>query len=413
MTTPRSDLGALDGIRVLDATQMLAGPMAATRLGDLGADVIKVEPPGFGEFNRTHGFDDILVGGEMSTFVAVNRNKRSLAIDLKNPASDPVLEKLVRSADVFIQNFRRGTAERIGVGYERLAEINPGLVYCSISGYGPTGPYADRPGQDLVVQGYSGSMFSVGSAGDPPTPGALWAADVMTGYQAAIGILAALAARGRTGRGQHVEIDMYTVVLDAQLQELVTFLNTGHNPQRTAEWSAHASIPAPYGVYRTADGWLTLAMSPLPQLGEVLDDDWLRGLVAYNDGRVHRDRVFAHIREAFAGRTTEEWIALCGRHGVWAGPVYDYPDLARDPHLLATGAFVEQPTAIAGESVTTVRPPISMSESAVGIRRGAPLLGADSVEILTELGFDNVQVERLIDAGAVASERLAAPTLQS
>jgi len=408
MTTPPAALGALTGIRVLDATQMLAGPMAAARLGDLGADVIKLEPPGTGEFNRTHGFDDIRVGGEMSTFVAVNRNKRSLAIDLKNPGSSAVLEELVRSADVFIQNFRRGTADRIGVGYERLAEINPQLIYCSISGYGASGPYADRPGQDLVVQGYSGSMFSVGSADDPPTPGALWAADVMTGYQAAIGILAALTARSRTGRGQHVEIDMYTVVLDAQLQELVTYLNSGHNPQRTQEWSAHASIPAPYGVYRTADGWLTLAMSPLPQLGEVLDDAWLRGLVAYNDGRTYRDRVFAHIRDAFVGRTTAEWITLCDQHGVWAGPVYGYHDLAADPHLRATGTFVEQPTAVDGETVTTVRPPIKMSESEVSIRRGAPLLGADSEEILSELGFDSTQISMLISTGAVAFARTPA-----
>lgn len=403
MTTPPSRTGALAGVRVLDATQMLAGPMAATRLGDLGADVIKVEPPGSGEFNRTHGFDDIRVGGEMSTFVAVNRNKRSLAIDLKNPESDLPLRRLVESADVFIQNFRRGTADRIGVGYERLAEINPRLIYCSISGYGPTGPYADRPGQDLVVQGYSGSMFSVGSAGDPPTPGALWAADVMTGYQAAIGILAALSARERTGRGQHVEIDMYTVVLDAQLQELVTFINSGHNPQRTQEWSAHASIPAPYGVYRTADGWLTLAMSPLPKLGEVLDDDWLRDLVDYNDGRTHRDEVYARIRNAFVSRTTAEWIALCDRHGVWAGPVYGYEDLLTDPHLVATGTFVEQPAPDGRPAIRTVRPPIRMSESDVAIRRGAPLLGADSEDVLLELGFDREAIERLRASGAITT----------
>lgn len=406
MTVPHDALGALEGVRVLDATQMLAGPMAATRLGDLGADVIKVEAPGHGEFNRTHGLDDIEVGGEMSTFVAVNRNKRSLAIDLKHPESAAVFDKLVESADVFIQNFRRGTADRIGVGYERLARINPALIYCSITGYGSTGPYADRPGQDLVMQGYSGSMFSVGSADDPPTPGALWAADVMTGYQAAIGILAALAARERTGRGQHVEVDMYTVVLDAQLQELVTYLNAGHDPQRTQEWSAHAGIPAPYGVYRTADGWLTLAMSPLTQLGEVLDDDWLRSLVSYNDGRVHRDRVLAHIRHAFVGRTTAEWIALCDINGVWAGPVYGYSDLADDPHLRATGAFVEQPTAREGETITTIRPPIKMSESAVGVRRGAPLLGADSEDILNEIGIDAPTIRSLIASGAVASVKV-------
>ncbi len=395
-------VGALDGIRVLDATQMLAGPLAATRLGDLGADVIKIEPPVTGEFNRTHGFGDVRVHGEMSTFTAVNRNKRSLAIDLKNPDSRDVIDSLVRTSDVFIQNFRFGTGDRLGVGYDRLKEINPKLVYCSISGYGSFGPYRDRPGQDLVVQGYSGSMFSVGSAGDPPEPGALWAADVMTGYQAVIGILSALRARDRTGRGQHVEIDMLSVVMDAQLQELVTFLNSGHAPVRTVERSAHASIPAPYGVYRTSDGWLTLAMSPLPALGEVLDNDWLRRLTDYNDGHVHKDEVYAAIKEAFTGRTTAEWIARCDTVNVWAGPVYDYADVASDPHAHATGLFVDQPASTEGQTLRTVRPPIRMSDTPPTIRRGAPALGADTRTILDDLGYSDSQVEALLTSRAIS-----------
>ena len=216
--------GALDGLRVLDCTQMLAGPLAATRLGDLGADVIKIEPVATGEFNRTHGFEDLLIDGEMTTFVAVNRNKRSLAIDLKADGAAVAFRALVASADVFLQNFRPGVAARLGVSYEQLAAINPRIVYCSISGYGDEGPYRLRPGQDLLLQAYSGAMFSVGAEGDAPVPGALWAADVMTGYQAAIGILAALHHRERSGRGQHVEVDMFSVVLDTQLQELVTYL---------------------------------------------------------------------------------------------------------------------------------------------------------------------------------------------
>ncbi|WP_457100360.1 CaiB/BaiF CoA transferase family protein [Microbacterium sp. P5_E9] len=393
--------GALDGIRVLDATQMLAGPLAATRLGDLGADVIKIESPKGGEFNRTHGFDDIRVHGEMTTFMAVNRNKRSLAVDLKDPASREVIEDLVRSADVFIQNFRHGTAERLGVGYEQLREINPRLVYCSISGYGSTGPYRDRPGQDLVVQGYSGSMFSVGSAGDAPEPGALWAADVMTGYQAAIGILAALTARDRIGQGQKVEVDMFSIVLDAQLQEVVTYLNTGRQPERSVEASAHAFIPAPYGVYRTSDGWLTLAMAPLSSLGEVLDDDWLRSLTDYNDGHTYRDEVYAHIRPAFEGETTAHWLARCDAVNVWAGPVYDYEDVANDPHVLATGMIVEQPYGSDGASVRTVRPPLTLSETPPAIRRGAPQLGADTAQILADLGWTDERVAAAAASGAI------------
>jgi crotonobetainyl-CoA:carnitine CoA-transferase CaiB-like acyl-CoA transferase len=163
----------------------------------------------------------------------------------------------------------------------------------------------------------------------------------MTGYQAVIAILAALHARGATGIGQHVEVDMLAVVLDAQLQELVTFLKTGRQPTRTGESTAHASIPAPYGVYRTKDAWPTLAMSPLPALGEVLNDEFLRGLTEYNDGVIRKDEVYEHIRNMFTERTTAEWIAMADKHGVWAGPVYDYQDLARDPHVLETDMFID------------------------------------------------------------------------
>jgi len=396
--------GALAGIRVIDATQMLAGPMAGTRLGDLGADVVKVEPPVTGEFNRTHGFGDSRANGEMTTFLAMNRNKRSLAVDLKSPEGLSVLHELAKSSDVFIQNFRRGTAERLGVGYEALRALNPRLIYCSITGYGTTGPYRDRPGQDLIVQGYSGSMFSVGKEGDSPTASALWAADVMTGYQAAIGILAALQHRASSGEGQHVEIDMLSVVLDCQLQEIVTFLNAGFKPERTHEQSAHAAMPAPYGSYQTKDGWLNLAMSPLPALGEVLGDDWLRTLDHYDDGHRLRDEVYAHIRSAFLHKSTAEWVDLCDVHGVWAGPVYDFPALAQDPHILAEKYFVDQPQRVGG-SAKTVRIPLKMSSTPPEIRRGAPGLGEHTEEILAELRYTPEAIEELLRAGAVTNQK--------
>jgi crotonobetainyl-CoA:carnitine CoA-transferase CaiB-like acyl-CoA transferase len=406
---PTEPTGALSGVRVIDATQMLAGPLCGMRLGDLGADVIKVERPETGEFNRTHGFEDVSVGGEMTTFLAVNRNKRSAAIDMKHPEGRQALLDLAANSDVFIQNFRHGTAERLGLGYADLASVNPRLIYCSISGYGATGPYRDRPGQDLVIQGYSGSMYSVGSKNDPPTPGALWAADVMTGYQAAIGILAALQARHQTGRGQHVEVDMLSVVLDAQVQELVTYLNSGKSPTRTAEPTAHASIPAPYGVYRTADGWLTLAMSPLPALGEALDDDVLRDMKQYSNGHTRKDEAYARLRDAFVSRTTDQWIELLDCHGVWCGPVYDYDDLVSDPHVQAAGMFVDQPHS-AGGTIRTTRVPVALSGTPTAIRRGAPSLGADTAQVLGEVaGYDDDRVEILARGGAIGTGKTSQP----
>lgn len=393
--------GSLSSLRVIDATQMLAGPMAGTRLGDLGADVIKVEAPGTGEFNRTHGFGDKQSNGEMTTFLAMNRNKRSLALNLKADSGREVLLKLAAESDVFIQNFRRGTATRLGIGYDDLNAVNPGIIYCSITGYGNEGPYKDRPGQDLIIQGYSGSMFSVGKIGDPPLASALWAADVMTGYQAAIGILAALEHRHQTGQGQHIEVDMLSVVLDCQLQEIVTYLNADFVPERTREDSAHGAMPAPYGSYKTRDGWLNIAMSPLPALGEVINNDWLKTLVNYDDGHRLRDEIYAEIRDVFTEKTTAEWIELCDLHGVWAGPVYDFPALAQDPHIRDQGYFVDQPQRI-GTSAKTVRPPLKMSETPPSIRRGAPGLGEHSAEILTSLGYDDTTINTLIEEGAIA-----------
>lgn len=397
--------GALAGLRVIDATQMLAGPIAGTRLGDLGADVIKVEPPANGEFNRTRGFEDQMSNGEMTTFLAVNRNKRSLAVDLKSSGGLSVIHQLVKQSDVFLQNFRHGTADRLGIGYHALKEINPRIIYCSISGYGSSGPYRDRPGQDLIVQGYSGSMFSVGATGDDPTPSALWGADVMTGYQAVIGILAAVESRHQTGVGQHVEVDMLSVVMDCQLQEIVTYLNAGPMPRRLEERSAHGSIPAPYGVYKTKDAWLTLAMVPLPILGEILNDDWLKTLSDYNDGHKYRNQVYKKIRNAFLDKTTQEWIEIGDRAGAWCGPVYNYEQLMNDRHIRETKYIVEQPQ-YRGGSAKTVRPPIKMDQTPPTVQRGAPALGEHTEEILNNLlGMDPETISQLITSGSVARVR--------
>jgi crotonobetainyl-CoA:carnitine CoA-transferase CaiB-like acyl-CoA transferase len=401
---PTNDSRApLAGLTVLDASQMLAGPICAMRLGDLGANVVKIEPPGRGEHNRSHGIGGVRIGGETPTFLGLNRNKRSVALDLKQPAGLEALLDLVKVADVFVQNFRVGTAERLGVGWADLSALNPRLVYCQISGYGETGPYRDRPGQDLVVQGYSGSMWAVGAMDDPPSPGALWAVDVMTGYQAAIGILAALAGRERTGRGDKVSVSMLGTVLDCQAQELALFLNAGVAPERSTVPTAHALIPAPYGVFRTADGWLTLAMSPLPSLGDALDDDRLRAMTGENDGVIHRDRIQAIVAAALTAGSTADWLRRFEGLRLWAGPVHTYADLANDPHVAATGMImhVEHPTA---GTVRMVAPPISLANGEVTVRRPPPRLGEHTAEVLHDLaGYDEARIGALVSMGAAGA----------
>lgn len=373
--------GALDGLRVLDLSQMLAGPICAMRLGDLGADVLKVEPPR-GEHNRSHGFGSVRVAGATPTYVALNRNKRSVVLDLKRPTGLEVLLALVRKADVLIQNYRVGTAERLGIGWEQLQAINPRLVYAQISGYGESGPLRDRPGQDLLLQALSGSMWAVGAADDPPQPGALWAADVMTGYQAAIGILAALSARERTGEGQKVSVSMLGVLMDCQLQELTTFLNTGTAFERPARPSAHSFIPAPYGVYRTTDGWMVLAMAPLPALGAALGEPRLEAMTAEDDGIARRDEVTEILEIILATRTTAEWTELFDRHRLWAGPVGTYAELADHPQVAAEEMIVtvEHPAG----PVRMPAPPLRLSATPTTIRRAPPSLGADTESAIRE-----------------------------
>jgi crotonobetainyl-CoA:carnitine CoA-transferase CaiB-like acyl-CoA transferase len=396
-----TDAGPLSGLRVLDASQMLAGPICAMRLADLGADVIKVEPPGTGEWTRTHGFANAEVGGHTTAFLGINRNKKSVTINLKDPRGQQLLRELVTVSDVFIQNYRVGTAARLGASYEQLSSVNPRLVYASITGYGESGPNAGMPGQDLVVQAYSGSMWSVGGKEDPPQPGALWAVDVMTGYQAAIGILSALWERQSSGRGQKVSVDMLSTVMDCQCQELVTHLNLGIQPERSDEPLAHAWVNAPYGAYPTSDGWIVLAMAPINKLGEAIGDPVLAAMTDWTDGHTHRDDIFRRVTQVTPSRTTAQWLAAFHDVNVWAGEVYDYTKLCTDPHVIQRGliATVDHPT-IGPLRLTGI--PIEMSETPPSIRLAPPLLGQHTDEVLSSwLNHDDSDLRDLHAEGVI------------
>jgi len=377
--------GPLAGIRVLDGSQMMAGPLCGMRLGDLGADVIKVEPPGRGEWTRSHGFAQAELSGETTASLGLNRNKYSVTLNLKDADARNAFYALVRNSDVYIQNFRVGTAERLGVGYEDLRVINPRLVYCQISGYGEDGPYRDRPGQDLLLQGYSGSMWSVGAASDPPTPGPMWAADGMTAYQAAIGILAALRERDRTGLGQKVSLDMWSVVMDCQIQEFTTYLNCGILPQRTDEPFAHAWSNPPYGAYPTKDGYILLSQLPIDALGEALDNDVLRGITSWDEADNRRDEIFRIISSITPHRTTAEWIELLDQYKLWSGPIYTYADVANDPHVRERGMIITTEHPLIGQ-LRMPAIPIRFSRTPGSVRRPPPLLGEHTAEVLAEVG---------------------------
>ncbi|WNO52398.1 CaiB/BaiF CoA transferase family protein [Stakelama saccharophila] len=392
-------MGILSGYRVLDCSIAMAGPFAAQRLGDLGADVVKVEPV-TGEWQRDRAAGGATGKQINSSFLSLNRNKRSLAVDLKSDDGKAVLLELVKTADVFLQNYRPGVAKRLGVDYATLKTINPKLIYISMSGYGEDGPYARLPGQDLLLQAMSGAMLSTGRAGDPPQPAGQYLADAVTAYSAFEGALAALLHRERTGEGQLVEVNMLDAVITIQMQELSVFTQ-GLKPQtRSAEPHAHCYIRAPYGVFATKDGYLALAFANLATLGELIDEPAFAAMDDERDSWTHRDEIFARTRARLTDKTTGEWLELFRAHDIWAGPVYGYDDVVADPQVAHNGTFVEYDHPTEGR-VKAPGFPIRFAATPSAVTRGAPLVGEHSREILVEAGFDEAAIARMIDGGAV------------
>lgn len=392
-------MGILSGIRVLDCSIAMAGPFAAQRLGDLGADVIKVEPV-TGEWQR-----HVSAGGARGnkinvSFLSLNRNKRSLAVDLKSEEGKKVLLDLVKSSDVFLQNYRPGVAKRLGVDYETLTSINPRLVYVSMSGYGETGPYVNRPGQDLLLQAMSGAMLSAGRAGEPPLAAGQYLVDAITAYTAFEGALAALFHRERTGEGQKVEVNMLDAIATIQMQELSVHTVGGKEQKRSAEPHAHVYIRAPYGAFKTSDGYIVLAFPSLGKLGEIIAEPSFLDMDDEVDSWERRDEIFAKTRERLATRTSAEWLALFDEAGIWAGPVYGYADLVADPQAAHNGTFVEYDHPTEGR-VKTPGFPIRFSKTPSSVARGAPLTGEHTREVLAEAGYDDATIDRLAADGAI------------
>lgn len=392
-------MGILDGYTVLDCSIAMAGPFAAQRLGDLGADVIKIEPTA-GEWQR-HAPAGGITGNRINvSFLSLNRNKRSLAVDLKSEGGREVMRRMVEKADVFIQNYRPGVAGRLGVDYESLSAINPRLVYVSMSGYGEDGPHASRPGQDLLLQAMSGAMLSTGRKGEPPQAAGQYLVDAITAYTAFEGALAALLHRERTGEGQKVEVNMLDAITTIQMQELSVF-TVGHKPQeRSAEPHAHVYIRSPYGTFATTDGYIALAMPQFDALARALDEPRFAGLDEAEAGWVNRDETFALVREAVAPFSTAEVLRRLSEQGIWAAPVYSYADLVADEQIAHNGTFVEYDHPTEGR-VKTPGFPIRFSKTPSEVRRGAPLVGEHTDEVLASAGFSAEEIQKLAKDGAI------------
>lgn len=394
-------MGVLSGYRVLDCSIAMAGPFAAQRLGDLGADVVKVEPT-TGEWQR-----HVAAGGAEGnrvnvSFLSLNRNKRSLAVDLKSSDGKQVLLDLVKTADVFLQNYRPGVAKRLGVDYESLSKINPKLIYVSISGYGEDGPYVHRPGQDLVLQGMSGAMLSAGREGEPPTAAGQYLVDAITAYNAFEGALAALLHRERTGEGQLVQVNMLDAITTIQMQELSVFTVGGKPQTRSAEPHAHVYIRAPYGAFATSDGFIIVAFPKLKTLGEVIGEDSFLTMNDEVDTWARRDEIFAKTRDKLKTKTSAEWLVLLHAADIWCGPVYGYADLVDDEQIKHNGTFVEYEHPTEGK-VKTPGFPIRFSKTPSTVDRGAPVTGQDTRDVLAEAGYAADKIEALEKSGAIVS----------
>jgi crotonobetainyl-CoA:carnitine CoA-transferase CaiB-like acyl-CoA transferase len=391
----------LAGVRVLDLGRHLAGPTCAMLLGDLGADVIKIEKPEVGEDGRSAG--PPFFEGVSAFFLSANRNKRSLTLDIKHPDGQEVFRRLADTADVVIENFRPGVMDALGIGYDTMCERQPRIIYCSISGFCVDGPFAGRPGLDQIIQGFSGLMSVTGFEGGEPVRVGIPIADLLTGLYGAYGVLAALQARERTGCGQMVNTSLLEAMVGTMGFQAVRYLNGGGVPPPAGN---HHPINAPYGVFRAKDGYLTLGATGdkrWRQFCQLLDaEQWLDDPRFATNGDRYANRLVLQelINDKLQARTVEEWELFLTEAGIPAGPVYAMDGALDHPQTRHREMVVERAHPVLG-TVSLLGLPVKFSETPGDVHRIPPELGEHSDEILREIGLDDDELDRLRLQGIV------------
>jgi CoA:oxalate CoA-transferase len=371
----------LEDIVVIDFSQFLSGPSASLRMADMGAQVIKIEKPGDGDICRQLYVSDIMIEGESTIFHAINRNKQSYTADLKNKAELDKIKQIIAKADVLMHNFRPGVMQRIGLDYEAVKTINPNIVYAEVSGYGNEGPWKSLPGQDLLLQAVSGLTWLSNDSEHEPTPMGVAVVDILAGTHIAQGILAALYQRAVSGEGALVQVSMLESILDFQFEVLTCFYNDGQElPVRSSVNNGHAYIQAPYGIYQTADGYLSLAMGNIMKLKNLLNCEGLAVFTDAADWFNKRDEIKAILANHLAKKSTDTWLAVLVPADIWCAKVMDYDTLMQEEGYQILNMELNVKTSN-GLSVKTTRCPIKVDGEIFSSHIGAPLLGEHNVEI--------------------------------